>query len=521
MSRTILVIRFSSLGDIILTSPTVLNLRLAHPADRIMFLTKEKFAPVVTMIPGVNEVITLPDKAGTFETIKLYHELDKRGISEVVDLQGNSRSWLARKYISSSCTVRYPKRRLGRQLALWRTTHEPPWPHTIDLYNNVMAQLDENPPIKRPVLVLPTSNASVEEFGLSDKYIVIAPGAAHPTKQWPLERFEELAGKLIEVHDTPIAWVYQDDQDRPALKGIDRDKVSLIQNAPLDRLAEICSQAQMTIANDSGVMHLSGAVGTPTLGIFGPTHPVLGFTPRGRNDRIVEVDEYCRPCSRHGKKPCFREERFCLTRISSDMVLSEASELIDSRQSLSPAIFVDRDGTLIKEKHFLSDPDKVEFEDGAIAAIGRAREAGYKIVIISNQSGLARGLLSFEQVEAVNRRVLEELEQVNVPADGLYYCPHYRSGSVPELSADCACRKPASGMAEQAAAELNLDLKRSVVIGDKLDDYYLGVGLGCQSIMVRSGHGQEHIERLGDLEADYVICENLSEAVDMIMSERK
>jgi D,D-heptose 1,7-bisphosphate phosphatase len=225
------------------------------------------------------------------------------------------------------------------------------------------------------------------------------------------------------------------------------------------------------------------------LAIFGPTHPSLGFSPRGLHDQIIQVDEYCRPCSLHGKTPCFRTEQYCFTRIAPEIVLSVAGEQLS--RPLQKAILFDRDGTLIADKHYLSDPDQVELLPGAIEALQAARMAGYRLVVLSNQSGVARGYFSLSSVEAVNRRFEQLLAKAGVTLDGSYFCPHYPGGTVPEFAVSCDCRKPHPGMAEQAALELRLNLHKSMVVGDKLDDLNLGFVTGATPVLTRSGHGRE------------------------------
>jgi D,D-heptose 1,7-bisphosphate phosphatase len=270
---------------------------------------------------------------------------------------------------------------------------------------------------------------------------------------------------------------------------------------PIGLLSQIIAGARLTLSNDSGLMHLSSAVGTPVLGIFGPTHPALGFSPRGIWDRIIEVDEPCRPCSLHGQKPCYRPERYCLTRISADMVFATLSTMLEDSDKRSPALFLDRDGTTIVDKDYLADPDKVELIPGVAEGLIEAKRRGYKLVILSNQSGVARGMFDNATVDRVNQRLIEILARQGVVLDGLYYCPHYIGGRVPEYSISCYCRKPAPGMAERAAKELGIDLRRSWVIGDKEDDLSLGRVLGANSMLVRTGYGtktEQELKRRGN-----------------------
>jgi len=289
-------------------------------------------------------------------------------------------------------------------------------------------------------------------------------------------------------------------------------------NYPIVRLADMIAMARVTIANDSGVTHLSSAVGTPVVAVFGPTHPALGFAPRGLFDRVVEIDEACRPCSLHGRTPCYRDSRYCFDRVTPEMVCEVAAEQLELQVGVDRALFVDRDGTLIVDKDYLDNPDEIEFEDGSIDALKLARQLGLKIVIISNQSGVARGLFDIDTVERVNAHLLEKLASAGVEADGLYYCPHLPGGSVAEFSGVCRCRKPAPGMTEEAARQLGIRLQGSYVVGDKMDDLSLGRVIGARSILVRTGHGRDEELRLRELCIDNsdVVTDNLLAAVKRI-----
>ena len=151
---------------------------------------------------------------------------------------------------------------------------------------------------------------------------------------------------------------------------------------------------------------------------------------------------------------------------------------------LRPAILLDRDGTVIVEKSYLADPAGVELAPGAGAGLRRLAAAGFTLVVVSNQSGIARGFMTDADVAAVNARTAELLRAEGVEIAGWYHCPHG-----PEAS--CACRKPAPGLAHQAARDLGLDLRRSVVIGDKPSDIGLGDAVGAGGVLVLTGHGVE------------------------------
>jgi histidinol-phosphate phosphatase family protein len=523
--QKILVIRFSSLGDVILTSPAILNLKLSFPDSHLVFLTKERFRSVVEMMDGVDEIVCLPDDAGTVGYLRILRQLDRSHFSRIVDLHGNPRSWLARRMLTADISALYQKRSVERRLIARRNNKRIPqtWPHTIDLYNSCINSLGAEVYCRRPLLHPPleTEQSSGDEFH-GPPSVLIAPGAAHPNKQWEIEKFAEVAHHLYDHLGYRVFWAVASESDLvPGLQDTfpERQFVQLV-NEPLHRLASILFECRLAVTNDSGLMHLASAVGTPVIAVFGPTHQALGFAPRGLFDRVVQVDEFCRPCSIHGQVPCWREERYCFTRIGPNMVYETAAELLGSGINSVKALFVDRDGTLIVDKHFLSDPEQVELIPGSVDALRIARQNGFQIVVISNQSGVARGYMTVEQVESVNARLLELLGQAGVDIDGVYFCPYFRDGTIPEYAVDSGYRKPGPGMAEMAARDLGIDLRRSIVIGDKIDDVSLGRVIGARSLMVRTGHGEKEAETLLAISPAWekLVFENLLSAVKYVVS---
>jgi len=151
---------------------------------------------------------------------------------------------------------------------------------------------------------------------------------------------------------------------------------------------------------------------------------------------------------------------------------------------MTPAIFLDRDGTLMEEVHYCADPAKVRLIPGAAAAIRQLREAGYLVVIITNQSGIGRGRITPAQYEAVHAELLRQLAEEGAGVDATYHCPDAPPTASPR-------RKPAPGMVLEAAADLQIDLKRSWFIGDKAADIECGQNAGTRTILVLTGYGPE------------------------------
>jgi D-glycero-D-manno-heptose 1,7-bisphosphate phosphatase len=155
-----------------------------------------------------------------------------------------------------------------------------------------------------------------------------------------------------------------------------------------------------------------------------------------------------------------------------------------------PAVFLDRDGTVIREREYLADPAGVVLVDGAAGAVAALREAGFAVVIVTNQSGIARGFYSEDDYHAVAARLNELLHGAAAPVDATYYCPHH-----PDFTGPCDCRKPSLGMYRRAADALGLDPTRSFFVGDRLEDVRPALALGGTGILVRTGYGAEEEER--------------------------
>lgn len=153
-------------------------------------------------------------------------------------------------------------------------------------------------------------------------------------------------------------------------------------------------------------------------------------------------------------------------------------------------VFLDRDGTLVHDPGFLHDPRAVRLLPGAAAAVARLNAAGFAVVTVSNQSGIARGLYPEADYHAVQQRLTELLWAERAQLDGAYYCPH-----LPEISGPCDCRKPGLRLFLDAAAAHRIALDRSVWIGDRLSDVEPANRLGGRAFLVRTGEGEHHIQQ--------------------------
>ena len=183
------------------------------------------------------------------------------------------------------------------------------------------------------------------------------------------------------------------------------------------------------------------------------------------------------------------------------------------------AAFLDRDGTIIVEKGYLSDSAQIELIPGSAAAIRRLNKAGYLVFGLSNQSGVARGFFTVQAVLSVNRRVMEMVSKEGAKIEEIYFCPHHPQGTVAEYAVTCECRKPATGMVEKVKGKYTIEPAKTLVIGDKCVDVELGRAIGARSALVKTGFGISEMEKIrsdGLIEPD-VYAKDLSEAVELLI----
>jgi D-glycero-D-manno-heptose 1,7-bisphosphate phosphatase len=154
---------------------------------------------------------------------------------------------------------------------------------------------------------------------------------------------------------------------------------------------------------------------------------------------------------------------------------------------LAPPVFLDRDGTLIVEKEYLSDPDQVSIEEGVVDGLAMLQERGHPLIVLSNQSGIGRGMYTERDAQLVNERVADILRRSGIELLAWYFCPH-----APEAA--CDCRKPSPGMAFAASRDWKMELAGSYVVGDTKSDLELARAIGATGILVTTGHGRDAVE---------------------------
>jgi D-glycero-D-manno-heptose 1,7-bisphosphate phosphatase len=183
------------------------------------------------------------------------------------------------------------------------------------------------------------------------------------------------------------------------------------------------------------------------------------------------------------------------------------------------AVFIDRDGTLIEESGYLDRLERLVFFPFSVDAVRVLNRAGFAVVVVTNQAGIARGIVKEAFVGEAHRHIAARLEAGGARIDGFYYCPHYPTGVVEKYRMACDCRKPRPGLLVKAGKDLDLDLARSFAVGDRWHDLAAGHAVGARGVLVRTGLGQRSETAPEAGTAADAIVDNLMDAAAWILQQ--
>ena len=321
-----LVIRLSSFGDVVLAEPATREIKRAFPGSHVFFCTRDEYAAIPALFASVDRVVAVRRKGGGLE---LPVELQGIDFEAVVDLQGNLRSRTIARRLRAARNLRY-RRPIARRFCLVYL----PWvwkgrlKHTTELYLEALRPLGIAARATAPHIEAPagTRREAATRVGPSP-VVALCPGASSPHKSWGEERFANLATHLRKQGLRIL--VVGSENDRPAVEALvalaGEPVASTHVTDDVSMTAAVLSLCSVAVSNDSGLMHLAAAVGTPVVSIFGPTSPVLGFAPLGAGSVAVSRGLPCSPCSYHGNRPCRLRRRICM----EDIDPSEVASIVD------------------------------------------------------------------------------------------------------------------------------------------------------------------------------------------------
>ncbi|RKZ13012.1 hypothetical protein DRQ32_02505 [bacterium] len=314
--REVLIIRFGALGDLVLATVLLDALGAGRSHVRITWVTKQRWGALLARDERVDELVLLREG----ESVRELARRLPRQYDLVIDAQANLRSRLLCFLVNSGQTRRLAKDGFAR----WIYRHGAPRPRALDrrLIDRYLALLDDPLPSRPDIRTTDPAPDRTQ--------IAVAIGATHDTKRWPIERFAELVARLAgEGYEVSV--IGGPGEEQLVQLAAAESGAAWDSRRPLDELADHLQSCVALVGNDSGLLHLAEAVGTPVLGIFGPTVEAWGYAPWQDRSRMLEQDLDCRPCSKMGEKPCRLPEKLCLTRTTVQDVLAALEELVHER----------------------------------------------------------------------------------------------------------------------------------------------------------------------------------------------
>ena len=339
--ESILVVRMSSVGDIVLTEPVIAALKSAYPDARIGFIVKRKYVDLIASNPAIDTIHLLDDSS--FSALRrLCREVRAGGYSAVVDLHRNARSLALTVCSRASLATAYKKRELKDSLRV-RIGRRPfrASKRLVERYLDALAPLGLRPACRKPRFHLSASDEEwaaryLDDLGLAPgAYAAVVPGALWATKRWPAKRFSAVSSALAAEFDLNVLLLgsMSERQLCEDIAGYAGSRVLVAAGeTKLGQMAALIGSARIFIGNDSGPMHIAAALGTSTVAIFGPTDPgQFDF----ENNEVVYADLECSACSFYGTDACKLGHWQCMQSLSAGLVLSAVRRLLKTSDGVS------------------------------------------------------------------------------------------------------------------------------------------------------------------------------------------
>ncbi len=334
LSPDILVVRFSSMGDILLATPLLRAIRTKWPGARVTVLTKRQYVPLVSDNPNVTETFGLTPH----DTARSVAALVRRvKYSHILDLQGGTRT-LPVRLLAPGPWSGYSHRRLARELLIRfkqnrYTEHVPVPERYFEAAADLGVEADGGP---LEFFLHPDAEERASAWlgragvGTNRALVAVAPGAAHATKRWPVEHWTKLIRQITHTGADIVALGGPEDSAVGAEIAVRSGAkvASAAGELGLQETGAVLRRAAALISGDTGVMHMATGVGTPVVALFGPTVRQFGFFPYNAHASVVERHLGCRPCSSHGSAECPLQHHLCMREILPDMVFTTLSRML-------------------------------------------------------------------------------------------------------------------------------------------------------------------------------------------------
>ncbi len=544
------------LGDAVMCEPALRGLRRLFPDAQIALLVKPAVADLFAGHPALTRVLTYDTKgrhAGFSGKWALAGQLRRQGFDLAVLFQNAFEAALLT--FLAGVPRRYGYTTDGRSLLLSDPVAAPDrrtLVHQVRYYWDLLKPLGlTGDPTAPELVVFPEEEQAMAgrfaQGGLTatDVVVGINPGSTYGgAKRWLPERFAEVTERLChtirESREQQVSVVIfgakgEEHLGQEIAARLSSRSLVLSGQTTIRELMAAVKRCAMLLTNDTGPMHIASAFQIPVVAIFGPTD-WRSTSPFGSAHAIVRQPVDCAPCL---LRECPIDHR-CMTGVTVEQVYEAGLSSLSGLKGLSRAnqtdhqkdqtdrtdrtdrrnvldgvtVFLDRDGTLNYDPGYLKVAAELKLLPGVGPALARLKGAGARLVVVTNQSGVGRGIFTLKDLEAIHARLEGLLEQEDVALDAIYFCPHHPDDG-------CRCRKPEAGMVERAVSELHLDLRRSYLIGDHARDIQLAHRVGAKAILVTDE--LVDTQALGALRTAQAmpdaVAKSMAEAADWILDD--
>ena len=543
------------LGDAVMCEPALRGLRSLFPDAQIALLVKPGVADLFAGHPALTRVLTYDTSgrhAGLSGKWALAGQLRRQDFDLALLFQNAFEAALLA--FLAGVPRRYGYATDARGLLLTDPVAAPDrrtLVHQVRYYWDLLKPLGlTGDPSAPELVVFPEEEQAMagrfSQGGVAptDAVVGINPGSTYGgAKRWLPERFAEVTDRLChtirqsrgqEVSVVIFGAKGEERLGQEIAANLSSKSLVLSGATTIRELMAAVKHCEVLVTNDTGPMHIASAFQVPVVAIFGPTD-WRTTSPFGSAHAIVRQPVDCAPCL---LRECPIDHR-CMSRVTVDQVYDEAVKQVrdlSSSSGLSSSIqrnhanaidqthqtnvlegvtvFLDRDGTLNYDPGYLSVAAELKLLSGVGPALARLKRAGAKLVVVTNQSGVGRGIFTLKDLEAIHARLEGLLEQEEVALDAIYFCPHHPDDG-------CRCRKPNVGMVERAVTELQLDLRRSYLIGDHVRDIQLAKRVGAKAILLTTDLvDAQALDALQAAEAmPDAVATSMAEAVDWILAD--
>ena len=504
--RRLLVRGPNWIGDAVLCEPALSATRTLFPEAEITLLVKPAVAELFAEHPSVDQILIYEDPgahAGLLGRWTLAKVLRRHSFDMAILFQNAFDAAVLAFF--AGVPRRYGYATDGRRLLLTdpiRVPERTSIGHQCHYFQNLLRPLGMDTEVRRPQLYLSEHETGSAEkmfsesgIGETDFVIGLNPGSTYGSaKRWLPERYAEAADRLIQslsLYTARRARVIivgapgEEALGQAIADSMQSEPVQFAGRTSVRDLMGVIQRCRLFLTNDTGPMHIAAALGVPVVAVFGPTDPSR-TSPLGDRHTMVRQAVDCAPCL---LRECPIDHR-CMTRVTVDEVCEAALRLLgvqcsgagtsEGNASLKGVtVFLDRDGTVNRDTGYLKRLEELQLLDGAADAIARLNRAGARVVLITNQSGIGRGMFSASDLEQIHLKLGDLLSRSGARLDAIYYCPH-------RLDEGCGCRKPRTGLVDQAVQELGIDLSHAYVVGDGERDMELARKAGTRAVLVTS-----------------------------------